>query len=200
MTKIVQIIKIVVYLFQTSFVRITVIKMKFTKEEKKFWQTHYHFDKPSQIYNDWHQIWSVDGNDDDDFFYFFSLRVKSITEVHLKDTLITDKAIEYMLEFKELKELFLRKHDDITKKSIPFFNKMESLESLNITKTRITLTDLCESLNNQSLKEIFIDSEEDEENIEEKAFILKERMPNCNVYLDCSSSTDVFGNPENPIF
>ncbi|WP_438965965.1 hypothetical protein [Flavobacterium sp.] len=174
--------------------------MKFTKEEKKFWQTHYHFDKPSQIYKDWHQIWSVDGNDDDDFFYFFSLRVKSITEVHLKDTLITDKAVEYMLEFKDLEILFLRKHDNITKESIPFFNQMKNLESLNITRTKITLTDLCELLNNQSLKEVFLDSEENEENIEEKGFILKERMPNCNIYLNCSDAIDVFGNKEKPIF
>lgn len=174
--------------------------MKFSKEEKKFWQTHYHFDKPSQIHENWGQFWAVDGNQDDDFFYFFTLRVKTIIEVHLKDTLITNKAVEYMTNFKDLKSLFLRKHYQITKKSIPHFNQMKSLESLNITKTSITLTDLCENLNNQSLKEVFLDSEENEENIEEKGFILKERMPNCNVYLNCSDAIDVFGNKEKPIF
>jgi hypothetical protein len=76
---------------------------------------------------------------------------------------------------------------------------MESLESLNITKTKITLTDLSESLNNQSLKEIFIDSEEGEENILEKGFILKERMPNCNIYLDTCFATNILGNPIDPI-
>jgi hypothetical protein len=40
-----------------------------------------------------------------------------------------------------------------------------------------------------------LDSEDDEENILEKAFILKERMPNCDIYLDTS---DTFN--ENPIF
>ena len=77
---------------------------------------------------------------------------------------------------------------------------MNKLESLNVTRTKITLTDLCEHLNNQNLKEVFLDSEEDEQNIEEKAFILKERMPNCNIYLDTSFSTEDNGSPAKPIF
>jgi hypothetical protein len=174
--------------------------MKFSKEEKKFWQNHYHFDKPSHLYPNWWQIWSVDGSEDDDFFYFFTLRVTSITQVHLKQTLISDKALEYIAKFKNLQSLYLRKHEKITKASIPLFNEMNCLEILNITKTKITLTDLCDNLNNQSLKQVFLDSEENEQNIEEKAYILKERMPNCDIYLDCSDTIDVFGNTEKPIF
>jgi hypothetical protein len=77
---------------------------------------------------------------------------------------------------------------------------MESLSSLNITKTAITLSHLCESLNTQSLKEVFISSEENEVNVDDKAIILKQRMPNCNIYLDANFTTDAFGNPEKPIF
>lgn len=169
--------------------------MKFSKEEKKFWQTHYHFDKPSQLHENWQQIWSVDGNEDDEFFYFFTLRVTSIIDVHVKQSLITDKAVEYFTKFEKLENLYLRKHENITKASIPFFNEMQHLERLNITKTKITLTDLYEHLDNQSLKEVFLDSEDNEENILEKAIVLKERMPNCNIYLDTSHSDN-----ENPIF
>jgi len=169
--------------------------MKLSKQEKKFWQTHFHFDAPSQLHENWQQIWSVDNSEDDDYFYFFTLRVTSIVDVYLKASLITDKAVEYMTKFKELKYLVLRQHKNITKASIPYFNQMEKLESLNITKTKITLTDLCEQLNNQSLKEVFLDSEENEENILEKAFALKERMPNCNIYLDTSDTDN-----EKPIF
>jgi hypothetical protein len=172
--------------------------MKFTKEEKKFWKTHYHIDTPSQLHENWEQIWSVDNSEDDGYFYFFTLRVTSIVDIYLKSSLITDKAVEYMTKFKELQYLVLRQHKNITKASIPFFNQMEKLESLNITKTKITLTDLCEHLNNQSIREVFLDSEENEDtkdNILEKAFILKERMPNCDIYLDTSDSTN-----EKPIF
>ena len=175
-------------------------QMKFSKEEKKFWQTHYHFDKPSQLHENWEQIWSVDGNEDDNFFYFFTLRITSVIDIHLKETLITDKAVEYFTKFKNLKKLYLRKHKNITKTSVPYFNQMQHLESLNITKTNITLSDLCEQLNNQSLKEVFLDSEENEIDIEEKGLILKERMPNSTIYLNCSASIDAFGNEEKPIF
>lgn len=77
---------------------------------------------------------------------------------------------------------------------------MKHLETLNITKTRITLSDLCEHLNNQNLKTVFLDAEENEKDILEKGLILKEKMPNCNIYLDTSEIFNEFGHPEKPIF
>lgn len=120
--------------------------------------------------------------------------------IYLKDSQITDEAIKYMIRFKKLKNLFLRKNRNLTKSCVPYFNQMDDLENLNLTDTQITLTDLFEKLDNKNLKEVFISSEEVEDNLEEKAFILKERMPYCNIYLNCSYSTDVFGNIEKPIF
>lgn len=172
----------------------------FTKKEKHFWQKHFRIEKANKIFTDWTIYKSVDGNEDDDFFYYFTLRVQTITEIYLKQTLITDKALAYFTNFKSLKHLYLRKHQNITKKSLAFINKMDCLETLNITKTKITLSDLIDVLNNKTLKEVFLDSEENETEIQKKAFILKERMPNCNIYLNCSYTTDSFGNIENPIY
>ena len=154
------------------------------------------------IPKEWHNIGGYGYGDEqtDEYFYFISLRVEIVHEIYLKESYVTDEGVKHMTNFKELKKLHLRRHEDITKVSIPYFNQMKSLESLNITKTSITLTDLCEHLNNQSLKEVFLDSDETEENIVEKAYVLKERMPNCNIYLDCSSAIDGFGNSEKPIF
>lgn len=174
--------------------------MSLLKEEKKFWQRHFRIEKLEDIPKEWGTFKRIDSEEDDDFFYFLSLRVASISEIHLKQTLVTDEGIKHINKFKDLEILYLRNHNKITKESIPYFNEMKSLVSLNITHTKITLTDLYESLNNQSLKEVFLNSEDDEENIEEKAFLLKERMPNCNVYLDTSFKTDVFGNSVKPIF
>jgi hypothetical protein len=173
--------------------------MKLLKEEKKFWQRHFRIEKLEDIPKEWGTLKRIDSVEDDDFFYFLSLRVTSILEIHLKETLVTDEGVKYISKFKDLEILYLRKHNKITKESIPFFNEMESLVSLNITKTKITLTDLSDSLNNQSLKEVFISSMDSEENLEEKAILLKERMPNCNVYQDTSFKTDVYGNPLKPI-
>lgn len=174
--------------------------MNLLKEEKKFWQRHFRIEKLEDIPKEWGAFKRIDSEEDDDFFYFLSLRVASILEIHLKQTLVTDEGLKYISKFKDLEILYLRNHHKITKESIPYFNKMDSLVSLNITKTKITLTHLCESLNNQCLKEVFLDSEVNEVNMDEKAFVLKERMPNCNVYLDTSFKTDVFGNPIKPVF
>ncbi len=174
--------------------------MNLLKEEKKFWQRHFRIEKLEDIPKEWGTLKRIDSQEDDEFFYFLSLRVTSILEIHLKETLVTDAGIKHISKFKDLEILYLRNHKKITKESIPYFNKMESLESLNITKTKITLTDLCELLNNQSLKELFLDSEDNEVNILEKAIVLKERMPNCDIYLDTCFTIDNFGNPEKPIF
>lgn len=175
--------------------------MKLKREEKKFWQRYFRIEKVNDIPKACSQIGGYGYGDEqtDEYFYFISLRVDIVHQIILKESYVTDEGVKHMSNFKELKLLYLRKHSGITKKSIPYFNQMKSLESLNITKTKITLTDLYQSLNNQSLKEVFIDSEENEGNILDKAFILKERMPNCNIYLDTCFTTD-FGKPIDPIF
>ncbi|HEX7870586.1 MAG TPA: hypothetical protein VF455_10790 [Chryseobacterium sp.] len=173
---------------------------KFTKEEKKFWQRHYRIEKDDRIPAEWYRFHSADSDCDDDFFYYFSLRVFSLEDIYLKDSQITDLGVKYMLNFTNLKSLFLRKNRYLTNRSIEYFNQMVNLQMLNITRTVITLDDLCEYLDNQSLREIFIDSDENEDEVSAKAAILKIKVPNCKIYLNCSHSTDVFDKPEKPIF
>jgi hypothetical protein len=178
--------------------------MNLQKEEKKFWQKHFRIEKLEDIPTKWQNIGGYGYGDEqtDEYLYFISLRVKTVYEIYLKESYVTDEGVKHMIAFKELKKLYLRKHKEISKVSIPYFNEMKALESLNITKTSITLTDLYENLNNQSLKEVFVDSNDNDtkENILEKAFVLKERMPNCNIYLDTSYRTDASGYEADPIF
>lgn len=174
--------------------------MKLSKEEKKFWQRYFRIDKVGKIPTEMEGYTAIDESDDDAFFYYLSKRVVIIPEIYLKRTLVTDEGVAHISKFQQLKELTLRSHPNITKASIPYFNQMPDLERLNITLTKITLSDLCDLLNNQSLKEVFVSSEKDEKNILEKGFILKERMPNCNIYLDACFSEYMPGIPEKPIF
>lgn len=173
---------------------------KFTKEEKKFWQRHYRIEKADRIPAEWYRFHSADSDCDDEFFYYFSLRMSSIEDMYLKDSQITDEGVKYMLNFINLNSLFLRKNRYLTNQSIQYFNQMVNLKILNITRTEITLADLCEYLENQGLREIFIDSDENEDEVSAKAAILKIKVPNCKIYLNCSHSTDVFDKPEKPIF
>lgn len=169
--------------------------MKLSKEEKKFWQRHFRIEKLEDIPNEMPGLTSIDTTDDDDYLFYLTQRVTVIPEIYLKGTLVTDEGVAHISKIQLVKELTLREHDKVTKASIPYFNQMKHLELLNITKTKITLSHLSEQLNNQSLKEVFLDSEDDEENILEKAFILKERMPTCNIYVDTSDP-----DGEKPIF
>ncbi len=52
--------------------------------------------------------------------------------------------------------------------------------------------DLGRHLDNQTLIEVFFSSAPDDGDVEEKALILKEKMPGCNFYMDTSFTTDVF--------
>ncbi|MCX8524305.1 leucine-rich repeat domain-containing protein [Chryseobacterium formosus] len=173
---------------------------KFTKEEQKFWQRHYRIEKADRIPAEWYRFHSADSDCDDEFFYFLSLRLLSLENIYLKDSQITDLGVKYMLNFKNLQSLFLRKNRFLTSESVLYFNQMENLKMLNITGTAITLADLCECLDNQSLREIFIDSDENEDEISAKENILKSRIPNCKVYLNCSNPSDVFDVPNKPIY
>lgn len=173
---------------------------KFTKEEKKFWQRHYRIEKADRIPAEWYRFHSADSDCDDEFFYFLSLRLLSLENIYLKDSQITDLGVKYMLNFKNLQSLFLRKNRFLTNESVLYFNQMENLQMLNITGTAITLDDLCEYLDNQSLREVFIDSDESEDEVSAKAAILKIKVPHCKIYLNCSHSTDIFDKPEKPIF
>lgn len=176
--------------------------MNLLKEEKKFWKRHFRVEKLEDIPTEWNNIGGYGYGDEqtDDYFYFISLRVDIVHEIYLKESYVTDEGVKHMSSFKELKRLYLRRHEEITKASIPYFNEMIYLKSLNITKTKITLTDLVNGLNNQSLKEVFLDSEVNEEDILEKAFLLKERMPNCAIYLDTCFTTESDGSAIPPIF
>jgi len=173
--------------------------MKLSKEEKKVWQKHFRIEKLENIPTKMSEFSSIDGDADDELMLYLAKRT-SISKLYLKCSFVTDEGVGHICKIQKLKELSLRDHKQLSKASIVHFNQMPFLERLNITLTNISLSDLSMNLNNQNLKEVFLSSEENEKEIEEKGFILKERMPNCNIYLDCSETTDVFGNAEKPIF
>ena len=100
--------------------------MNLLKEEKKFWKRHFRIEKLDAIPPVWSGYKSIDSENDDDFFYFFTLRVSSISEIYLKDTLVTDEGVKHISKLKNLESLCLRSHSKITKASIPFFNEMAS--------------------------------------------------------------------------
>jgi hypothetical protein len=155
--------------------------MKLSKEEKKVWQKHYRIEKLKDIPTEMLGFSCIEGDADDELMFCFAKRV-SIPEMYLKCTDVTDEGVKHISKIHNLKELTLADHINVTKASIPYFNEMQHLESLNIINSEITLSDLCENLNNQNLKTVCVSSKDNEENIAEKGFLLKERMPKCDIY------------------
>lgn len=85
-------------------------------------------------------------------------------------------------------KLSLRDHKNITKASIPCLNKLLDLEYLDILKTQIKLEDLLGLFSLQNLKELYISSENlDEESVSKHVMAMKKILPNCILYINYES-------------
>ncbi|MET0759788.1 MAG: hypothetical protein ABWZ56_05180, partial [Flavobacterium sp.] len=81
-----------------------------------------------------------------------------------------------------------REHNDITKECLPYLNKLIDLEYLDILKTEIRLEDLSGLSNLKDLKELYITSENhDEEYLSYHVITMKEILPNCILYINYES-------------
>jgi Leucine-rich repeat (LRR) protein len=153
------------------------------KKELNFWKTHFNINSIATIPQEMDKYSGIDSDEDDQFFLYLTSRVPVIHSIDLRCTFITDEGVKYISKLKELKELSLRNHNNITKESLPFLNQLTDLVYLDISKTEITLDDLASLYNLQNLKELHISAEESKENILEKISILKQVLPHCTVYV-----------------
>ena len=119
---------------------------------------------------------TIDGDANDELLFYFAKRV-AIPEIYLKCSFVTDEGVNNISKIQLFKNLSLRDNKKVAKASIPYFNQMQILERLNITLTKITLSDLCENLNHQSLKEVFLSSEEDEKTSKKRLYPKRRNAP-----------------------
>lgn len=85
------------------------------------------------------------------------------------------------------------KHPKITRKSLPYLNKLTDLEYLDIWRTEILLEDVHELNQLKNLKELYVSSVKykysdcskmDRDRILEEIIKLEEILPNCIFYVD----------------
>lgn len=158
--------------------------MKKDKKELNFWKRHFNIHSFATIPQEMDKYTGIDSDEDDQFFLYLTSRVPVIHSIDLRCTFITDEGVKYISNLKELKELSLRNHNNISKESLPFLNQLTDLVYLDISKTEITLDDLASLYNLQNLKELHISAEESKENILEKISILKKQLPNCLIHVN----------------
>lgn len=131
---------------------------------------------------------AIDEEIDDQIMFYVTSRIPTIHRLYFKFTHITDEGVKYISNIKNLQELTLREHKNITNESIPYLNKLVDLEYLDILKTEICLEDLPGLFNLQKLKELYISSENIEiEYILEHVIKMKEILPNCILYINYES-------------
>lgn len=154
-------------------------------KEKNFWRDHFKVTSLTEIPSDIELFKAIDSEMDDLFLFFLTSRIKIIKELYFKFTLITDEGVQLISTIQNLRRLTLREHKNITNESIPYINKLVDLEYLDILKTEITLEDIPGLCNLQKLKELYITSDNlDEEYLLQHVMEMKELLPNCILYIN----------------
>ena len=157
-------------------------------KEKHFWRNHFNIGSLSQIPAEIKNFRSIDSEVDDAFLFFLTSRIANITELYFKFTLITDVGVQHISSIQNLRKLTLREHKNITNESIPYLNKLVDLEYLDILKTEIQLEDGPGLFNLRNLKELYITSDNlDEEYHLEHIIAIKKLLPNCILYINYES-------------
>lgn len=157
-------------------------------KEKHFWRRCFNISSLADMPLETDGLRGIDDETDDQFLFYVTSRISAIHELYFKFTLITDEGVKYISNIQKLKQLTLRDHKNITNESIPYLNKLVDLEYLDILKTKIQIEDLPELYNLQNLKELYVTSENlNEEYLLEHVITMKEILPNCILYINYES-------------
>jgi hypothetical protein len=155
--------------------------MKLKGKEKYFWERNFNIKSLAAIPPEMNGITGIDSEHDDEFFFFLSLRVSSVGEIHLRCTNVTDAGVKYISAFKNLRELTLKDHRHITRACLPDLNKLVDLEYLDISKNNISTDDLYALTNLKKLKQLFISSDKPESEMTGELEKLKAHFPGCEI-------------------
>lgn len=157
-------------------------------KEKHFWRSYYSISSLDKIPLEVSGFRAIDEEMEDQHLYYLTSRIPTIHSIYFKFTHVTDEGVKHISNIQNLWELTLREHKNITNKSIPYLNKLVDLEYLDILKTEIQLEDLPGLFNLQNLKELYVTSENlDEEYLLEHVITMKEILPNCILYINYES-------------
>lgn len=154
-------------------------------KEKHFWRSYFNIGSLAEIPTEISGFRAIDDDVDDQVLYYLTLRIPVIYRLYFKFTCITDEGVKHISKIENLEQLTLREHRNITNISVPYLNKLNDLEYLDILKTGIRLEDLPGLFDLQNLKELYVTSENlDEEYLLGHVIAMKKIVPNCVLYIN----------------
>ena len=161
--------------------------MKLKGAEKQFWWHFGQITEAKNIPTELPGFASIDSMVDDEYLAMLLAKVSVMGSIYLKETRVTDEGVKLISNVKQLKDLTLMKHENITKACLPYLNKLTDLEYLDIWRTKIRLEDIWVLKDLKNLKELHISPcdegiEESRDAILENIIKAEETLPSCIIH------------------
>ena len=155
--------------------------MKLRGREKYFWERNFNIKSLAAIPEEIDGIRGIDSEHDDEFFFFFTSRINRVESIHLRCTNVTDEGVKYISHLKNLKQLTLKDHSDITKACLPDLNKLGDLEYLDLSKNNIFPEDFYVLTNLKKLQQLLISTDKTENEFAGELEKLKNHFQGCKI-------------------
>lgn len=152
----------------------------FNKREKRFWRDWHSIPSPNQIPSHIHRLAYNTENIGDEELGYIASRVKSIDQLDLNETDITNKGISYLTRLDSLKELRL-KDTYIDDDCVSDLLKINGLEFLHLKHTDLTIEGIMKLGELKTLKTLLVTVPQDET---DKLKTLQQRLPNCELVVN----------------
>lgn len=152
----------------------------FNKKEKRFWQDWHSISSPDQIPNHINRLAFNTENIGDEQLGYITSRVKSVNQLDLNETDITNKGISYLTSLESVKELRL-KSTYINDECVSDLLKVNGLEFLHLKYTDLTIDGILKLGELKTLKTLLVTLQEDET---DKLKTLHQRLPDCELVVN----------------
>ena len=157
--------------------------MKLRGKEKFFWERNFNIKSARDIPEVIDGIKGIDSDHDDEFFFFLTSRVQHVGKIHLRCTNLTDTGVKYISTIKNLKELTLKDHNQLTKACLEDINKLADLEYLDISSNDFSIEDILQLTNLKKLKHLIISVSVQDDNMGGSLIRLKNQFAGCDITI-----------------
>jgi hypothetical protein len=160
-------------------------KKRNKRAEKEFWETFYYMNVPKHFEGIPEHVENVRfrlyDHVDDDHLILMVQGIKSVGQLDLDETDITNSGVKELLKLDNLTELRLKGCINITDEAMPSICSIKGLELLHLIGTSITTAGYDNIANLKNLKKLLIPADRDDPKLEE---IYANLAPGCEMIVN----------------